>query len=234
MLSRLSKQIGGSRPARRDPANRNRWVGEGATNRVVSGEGGAFHLLGPAPRGQNRIPPRGRIVRPLPAAVVFQRANGQKGRVRAGACAVDFLVPAGACAAGSVGADHAAYLRRSFPGTSVGSTLDEGPVKDVVLFSDLHDIPLIGASPEALVPPPSDGASLQSGAPKVPFWGRLEPFWGPIATVWFFFGVGKPGCLLRADVSRQRRQVLSFQEVKISDAGFRAARDHGVRNYVRY
>src|SRR5437016_1656652 len=129
MLSRLRRQIGGSHWTGLEPANRNCWVEEGGTNPVVSGERGAFHLTWSAPRGQNRIPERGRIVRPLPAEVVFELANGPKGMVRAAACAVVFFMAAGACEAGSVGAEHAAYPRRSYPGASVGSTLGEGPIK---------------------------------------------------------------------------------------------------------
>jgi len=49
------------------------------------------------------------------------------------------------------------------------------------------------------------------------FGGRRGALLGHFGNVLLFFGVGKPGRLLLADVSRQRRQVLSFQEVKISE-----------------
>ena len=54
----------------------------------------AFALL--SAEGQNRIPQRGRIVAPLPAAVVFELANGPRGMMCAGACAVVVFMPAGA------------------------------------------------------------------------------------------------------------------------------------------
>ena len=136
-----------------------------------------------------------------------------------------------------MGADHAASPQRSSLDVSVGSTLGEGWIKDVVLCHDLRGFQSLGASPEAfdlLLP------TARRCHPALPrdclgsFGGRLGALLGHLGNVLLFFWVGKQGCLLLADVSRQRRQVLSFQEVKISDAGFRAARDHGVRNYVRY
>ena len=123
-----------------------------------------------------------------------------------------------------MGADHAASPQRSSLDASVGSTLSEGRIKDVVDFHDLRGFPSRGASQEAfdlLLP------TTRRCNPALPrdclgaFWALLGSFggrfWGHWGDVFRFIWVGRECRPLIAVVSRQRRQVLSFQEVKISE-----------------
>ena len=205
---------------------------------MVSGEGGAFHLPGPAPRGQNRIPQQREDSAPAASRGCFpagQRSEGEGARrglrgrfLGVGRCLSSrtrWGRPRGLSApkfSGYVGRLNvgrgAGKGRSSLLRSSRHSSPWEPPQKRLILL-----LPRVRRCHAAL---PRD--CLGS------FGGRRGALLGHLGNVLLFFWVGKPGCLLLADVSRQRRQVLSFQEVKISDAGFRAARDHGVRNYVRY
>ena len=82
-----------------------------------------------------------------------------------------------------MGADHAASPQRSSPDASVGSTLGEGWIKDVVLLHDLRGFQSLGAFPEAfdlLLP------TARRCNPALPrgclgaFWGRLEALLGSL------------------------------------------------------
>ena len=94
-----------------------------------------------------------------------------------------------------MGADHAASPQRSSPDASVGSTLGEGWIKDVVLLHDLRGFQSLGASPEAfdlLLP------TARRCHPALPrdclgaFGALLESFGGPfgvtLATFFASFG----------------------------------------------
>ena len=126
---------------------------------------------------------------------------------------------------------------RSSPGASVGSTLGEGRIKDVVLCHDLRGFRSLGASPEAFDPLLPTARRCHPALPRDclgAFWALLEsfggpvgvtlgpvgvvwrPFWGHWGDVFRFIWVGRECRPLIAVVSRQRRQVLSFKEVRIS------------------